>query len=175
MNDKTKCKVRSKFNHQWLNTAYSNRTWTFTGSNSTNQCKSLDTFTNEFKSLFGSTALENGLVYTCHFECDISFATGTDTSGIILLQLYNYPYSWVTSQTSIESLKNTSHVSTNFSIAKSSSGESGLNGIQCRLDSVPSTTTVTIKNWRLGITLVTKGDDPRSHEFGIVKGGGSSD
>lgn len=167
MNSNTKNKIKSKFNHQWLDTPIANRTLSYYGQNKSNQCNTLSNFVDEFKNLFGSAKLDAGLKYQVYFTIDFKVTCPTSTAGTFYIQCGGWPYTGLTNTVTIANQQagTLSRVST----IQKSSYASALSNIYVRCDNVPTDTILEFSNWRLGIVQVTEGDDLRTHENGIVK------
>ena len=166
--------VKSPFNQQWLKTDISDRSISNNGTNSSNQCWAGQNFTEDFLSMFGNTALDtNGLIYRVFFTVDYEITCPTSTAGSLYWQMGGWPYCSITDTLTISrSQKGTlSRIST---IQKNSSNASALYRIYCRMDGVPTDTTVKFSNWRFIIIDITKGSDPRPSKVFHASTGGSS-
>lgn len=157
-----KCyRVHSPFNQQWLETKTSDRSISNNGTNSSNQCWAYQNFTEDFLSMFGNTALDtNGLIYQVSFTVDYEITCPTSTAGSLYWQMNGWPYCSITDTLTISrSQKGTlSRISI---IQKNPSSASGLSGIYCRMDGVPTDTIVKFSNWRFNIVRIVQGNDPR--------------
>lgn len=168
MNCKTKSKIKSKFNHQWLSTSFTNRTISYKGNNGTNQSTTLSYFTDEFKTLFGSAKLDAGMMYKVHFEIDYEITCSTSTAGTFYVQIDGWPYTSLTDTVTIANSQK-GHLSKTAIFQKNSSYSSGVSNVYVRCDNVPTDTTLKFSNWKLGITEITSGTDPRTHENAQIK------
>lgn len=154
-------RIHSPSNQQWLKTDMSDRSISNNGTNSSNQCWAHQSFTNDFLSMFGNTALDtDGLIYRVFFSVDYEITCPTSTAGSLYWQMGGWPYCSITDTLTIShSQKGTlSRIST---IKKNDSYSSNLSSIYCRMDGVPTDTVVKFSNWRFIIVDITKGSDPR--------------
>lgn len=168
MNGKNKNKIKSKFNHQWLNTDPANRTISYTGNAGTNQCTTLSYLTDEFKNLFGSAKLDAGMKYNVHFEIDYEITCSTSTAGSFRVQFGAWPYTVLTNYITIANSQK-GHLSKTVTVQKNDSNSSGISDIYVRCDNVPTDTTLKFSNWKLGIAEIINGDDSRTHENTQIK------
>lgn len=170
MNGKTKSKIKSKFNHQWLSTSYADRNISYKGNNSTNQCTTLSNFTSEFKNLFGSAKLDAGLKYQVYFSVDYEITCSTSTAGTFYIQCGAWPYTGLTDTITIANSQK-GHLGRVSTIQANSSYSSSLSNIYVRCDNVPTDTTLKFSNWKLGLVTIgtTREDDSRTPENTSIK------